>query len=90
MGGYIKKINPEKLINIEPSICWRMEHIIFRTIVHLKELVLKDELMDYHKIPVEYRLDNEIAKRRVYEISEIMDNKFNSWKKNSAVRRMKS
>lgn len=29
--------------------------------------------MDYHQLPTEYRVDNEIAKRRVREISELMD-----------------
>lgn len=78
-GGVSKKVKSEQLINIEPSICWRMDHIVFRTIAHLKGLVQKNDVMDYHQLPTEYRVDNEIAKRRVREISELMDKKFKAW-----------
>lgn len=37
--------------------------------------------MDYHQLPVEYRIGNEIAKKRVQEISAIMNDKFNSWER---------
>ncbi|EDS4738650.1 hypothetical protein B0C58_004703 [Salmonella enterica subsp. enterica serovar Oranienburg] len=79
IGGVSKKATPEQLINIEPSVCWRMDHIVFRTIAHLKRLVHKNDVMNYHQLPIEYRVDNEIAKRRVRDISEIMDKKFNAW-----------
>ncbi|MGT42416.1 hypothetical protein D9F98_23720 [Escherichia coli] len=79
IGGVSKKATSEQLINIEPSICWRMEHIVFRTIAHLKGLIPKNGIMDYHQLPVEYRIGNEIAKKRVQEISAIMNDKFNSW-----------
>jgi hypothetical protein len=78
-GGVTKKATSEQLMNVEPSICWRMDHIVFRTIAHLKGLVHKDDVMDYHQLPEDYRIDNDIAKRRVYEISEIINNKFNGW-----------
>ncbi|ESC09316.1 hypothetical protein SEEM841_09544, partial [Salmonella enterica subsp. enterica serovar Senftenberg str. 423984-1] len=56
-----------------------LDHIVFRTIAHLKGLVQKNDVMDYHQLPTEYRVDNEIAKRRVREISELMDKKFKAW-----------
>ncbi|PWN61204.1 Imm26 family immunity protein [Chryseobacterium viscerum] len=79
VGGETKGIETDEMQNIEPSICWRMDHIIFRVLNHLKGFLSNDEVMDYDKIPMEYRQDNEIAQKRVNEIAEIMHDKFKSW-----------
>lgn len=81
MGGENKIATPEQLLHAEPSICWRMDHIIFRVIAHLKGLLSKDEVMDYHKLPVEYRVDNDGAIKTVREIAERMHNQFTVWGK---------
>lgn len=78
-GGTSKKVIPERLINIEPAICWRMDHIIIRVIAHLKGLISKHDVMDYHQLPMEYRVDSEIAKKRVRKVVGIMDERFSVW-----------
>lgn len=81
IGGETKMATPEQLVNIEPSICWRMSHIIFRVMAHLKGSLSKDEVMDYHKLPVEYRVDDDGAIKTVHEIAEHMHNQFTVWGK---------
>ncbi|UKB86335.1 immunity 26 domain-containing protein [Chryseobacterium sp. MEBOG06] len=79
IGGESRITENEELQNMEPSICWRMDHIIFRVLYHLKGFLSYDEIMNYDKIPTEYRVDNESAKKKVLEITKIIDNKFRSW-----------
>ncbi len=65
VGGVSKPATEQQLNNIEPSICWRMHHIIFRVIAHLRGAISDAEPMDYEKLPPDLRIDSTIASERV-------------------------
>lgn len=64
-GGVSKPASEEQLVNIEPSICWRMHHIIFRVIAHLRGALTENDAMDYEHIPDDLRIDSVTASERV-------------------------
>ena len=65
IGGVSESATEQQLVNIEPSICWRMHHIIFRVIAHLRGALTENEPMDYERLPVDLRIDSSIALERV-------------------------
>ncbi|MGH1517283.1 hypothetical protein [Chryseobacterium sp. JK1] len=79
MGGESIITENQELQNIEPSICWRMDHIILRVLYHLKGFLANNEIMDYDKIPMEYSMDNELTGEKILEMAKMTDNKFKSW-----------
>jgi hypothetical protein len=76
IGGESRPASEKELLETEPSICWRMDHLIFRVNAHLAGIFQKDELFDYHKMPPEYRVDNEITKTQVYELANHIEKWF--------------
>ncbi|MGY2373662.1 hypothetical protein ACW9IB_04075 [Pseudomonas sp. SDO524_S393] len=64
-GGVSKPASEEQLANIEPSTCWRMNHIIFRVIAHLRGALTEDEPMDYERLPHDLRINSVTASERV-------------------------
>jgi hypothetical protein len=65
VGGISKPATEQQLANIEPSICWRMHHIIVRVIAHLHGALAENELMEYERLPEDLRVDSAIASERV-------------------------
>ena len=64
-GGVSKPASEQQLENVEPSVCWRMHHIIFRVIAHLRGALNENEAMDDERIPHDLRVDSAIASERV-------------------------
>ncbi|AZF18672.1 Imm26 family immunity protein [Pseudomonas sp. R3-18-08] len=64
-GGVSKPASERQLANIEPSICWRMDHLIFRVIAHLRGALAENEPMDYERLPPDLRVDSTAASERV-------------------------
>lgn len=83
VGGKSLSATESQLEGIEPSICWRMDHIVFRVIAHLKGALDPDDIMDYEKLPEDLREDSDIASERVEKAARIMNEKFESHKKTS-------
>jgi hypothetical protein len=65
IGGVSKPAKERQLTDIEPSICWRMHHIIFRVIAHLRGALAENEPMDYERLPNDLRVDSPVASERV-------------------------
>jgi hypothetical protein len=75
-GDQSRSASQSELEKIEPATTWRMDHLIFRVNAHLAGIFKKDELFDYHKMPPEYRVDNEITKTQVYELANHIEKWF--------------
>jgi hypothetical protein len=70
---------------LEPSVCWRTLHVIFRVNAHLAGIFKQDEPYDYHRLPAEMRVDDDAAVQAVIELAESVEQalamKEAAWKK---------
>ena len=76
-GGKSSKATDRELAKHEPSICWRMDHLIFRVNSHLKGEFTADERYDYYRTPE--KQDDPAAIAKVLELTKEMAKKFESW-----------
>ena len=76
-GGKSSKATDRELAKHEPSICWRMDHLIFRVNSHLKGEFTADERYDYYR--TQEKQDDPAAIAKVLELTKEMAKKFESW-----------
>jgi hypothetical protein len=79
IGAHIQAATPEQLSGVEPSICWRMDHIIYRVIAHLRHALNENDCMGHFELPEDLRVGNDVAFERVnkaaHSMQELFDDK---------------
>ena len=78
MGGTSHPATAEQLSGIEPSICWRMDHIVFRVIAHLRGAIEENACMEHFDLPEDLRVDSSVALDRVNKVAHSMQLLFKS------------
>ena len=78
MGGTSHPATADQLSGIEPPICWRMDHIVFRVIAHLRGAIKENECMGHFDLPEDLRVDNNAALDRVNKAAHSMQLLFKS------------
>ncbi|QNH14675.1 hypothetical protein [Xanthomonas sp. SI] len=78
IGGASHPATADRLAGIEPSICWRMDHLMFRVIAHLRGAIAENACMEYSALPEDLRVDSEVALERVRKAAHNMQTLFGS------------
>lgn len=73
LGGKFSNRSRSEMELLEPSICWRTHHVVFRVNAYLSGIFLRDESYDFHKLPSSLRVDNPEAQTRVIEAATMLD-----------------
>lgn len=87
IGGQSRKVSQEIFDTLEPSICWRTDHLIFRVIAHLAGIFGPEDKYDYHKLPATLRVDNPQMKDAVLALALEMDQRFQAWQEQEKKRK---
>lgn len=77
-GGHSHPASADRRSGVEPSICWRMDHLVFRVIAHLRGAIAKHACMEYAALPEDLRVDNDVAFERVKRAAASMQKLFGS------------
>ncbi|WP_369914996.1 hypothetical protein AB8810_22290 [Xanthomonas sp. NCPPB 3005] len=72
IGGTSHPATAERLAGIEPSICWRMDHLMIRVIAHLRGAIAENACMEHFALPEDLRVDSEVALERVRKAAHNM------------------
>lgn len=72
IGGASHPASAEQLAGVEPSICWRMDHVVFRVIAHLRGAIAENACMEHFALPEDLRVDSEVALERVRKAAHSM------------------
>ncbi|MBN6149116.1 hypothetical protein JR065_02085 [Xanthomonas sp. AmX2] len=65
IGGASHPATADRLAGVEPSVCWRMDHVMFRVIAHLRGAIAENACMEHFALPDDLRVDSEVARERV-------------------------
>lgn len=77
-GARIQIATSEQISSVEPSICWRMDHIIYRVIAHLRNALNNNDCMGHFELPEDLRIGSDVALERVNKAAQSMKELFDS------------